>query len=95
MGQQTISLRESLARELSLVPEVEAIFSTRHGSVLYVWTVVNNFDPTVRAAIYEREKALIDAFGGFDFDFDIIARRGRDIETLAKDGSLDVAFRRA
>ena len=87
-------LNEFIALEFSLVPKVEYVFTAfRDNRVFYVWVVTDHFDEATREAIYEREKAVIDVFDMFEFDFYIIARMGRDVATLISEG-IDLAYKR-
>src|SRR5947207_3742628 len=65
----TTSLNEFIAFELSLVREVEYVYTAYRNAVFYVWIVVDQFEPEVRKRIYDREKAIIDEFSDFEFDF--------------------------
>lgn len=81
----TSRVNEFIGFELGLVPEVEYVFAALRGDVFYVWVVVNEFTPEVRQRIYERERAVIDEFSDFEFDFYIIARMNREITELISD----------
>lgn len=94
MGLQTVSLREFLAHEMSLVKEVEAVLTAREGNVLHVCTVVNESSPEIRVRIFERERSIIDEFDSLEFDFNVIARHGRDLQAVADDSALDLTFSR-
>lgn len=81
--------------ELSLVPEVEAVYvesseSTKNFRIL---TVVDKRDPEVRAKVYARERAIIDEFSTFEFDFHIISRMGRDLRQVINETG-KIAFKR-
>jgi hypothetical protein len=81
--------------ELSLVPQVEAVYVIRVGSAteLKVTSVTNERDPEVRSKVYAREQAIIDAYPNLNFDFNVIARRNRDLdEVFTQTGTL--AFKR-
>ena len=94
MATPTVSVREFIAHELALVEEVEAVLTARQDNEFHIWTVVNEFDGDIRNKIYEREKAIIDEFGNFHFDFNILSRRGRSFSEIIHDSALDVTFRR-
>ena len=76
---------EDLIRlEMWFVPEVESVFveaAPRRGG-FHVFTIVNERDPSVRAAIYRREQAIMDEYKNLEFDFRIIARRNRDLTDI-------------
>lgn len=70
--------------ELSLVREVERVFVDRdkNGKEFRVIEVVKDRDPDVRAKVYAREQAIIDAYPNLDFDFHIVARMNRDLRDV-------------
>jgi len=75
-----ITPEDFIGLELSLIPQVERVFVTReeNGKGFKILTVVNDRDPDLRARIYTREQAIIDAWPHFDFDFHITARMNRN-----------------
>lgn len=74
----TTALNEFIAFELSLVLDVEYVFTAFRNEVFYVWILVKHFEEEIRTRIYDRERAIIDAFPTLDFDFYVIARLDRD-----------------
>ena len=83
----TSDLRDFIAFEFSLVPQVEYVFTAfRENQVFYAWIVVDEFETSVRASIYARQRAIIDEFPMFEFDFYIIARMGRSLDDLVGGG---------
>lgn len=89
----TIALNEFIGFEISLVPEVETVFTAFRNQVFYVWVIVNRFAADVRTSIYDRQRAIIDEFPTFEFDFYIIAGLGRDPWDLVSE-SVTLAFQR-
>jgi hypothetical protein len=89
----TIALNEFIGFEISLVPEVETVFTAFRNQVFYVWVIVSRFEEDVRAKIYDRQRAIIDEFSTFEFDFYIIAGLGRDPWELVSE-SVTLAFQR-
>jgi len=89
----TIALDEFIAFEISLVPEVEAVFTAFRNEVFYVWVIVSRFAADVTARIYDRQRAIIDEFPTFEFDFYIIAGLGRDPWDLVSE-SVKLVFQR-
>ena len=82
----TSDLREFIAFEFSLTPEVEYVYTAfRENQVFYAWVIIDSFEGEVRDQIYDRQQAIIDEFPGFEFDFYIVARMGRDVEDLFDD----------
>lgn len=71
--------------ELSLVPEVESVFvrsDNESGKGYTVLTVVNERDPAVRAKVYAREQAIMDAALGIDFSFRVVSRMNRNLQDM-------------
>jgi len=73
---------------------VESVFVERgNGKELRVLSIVNERDPAIRATIYAREQAIIDAYPDLVFDFNIIARRNRDLKDVVTEAG-KLAFQR-
>jgi hypothetical protein len=89
----TIRLNEFVALELSLVPEVEYVFTAFRNNAFYIWVVTELFERETREHIYEREKAIIDQFTMFEFDFYIVSRLGRQVRDLISE-SVELVFDR-
>jgi hypothetical protein len=89
---QTISLKELLGREMSLIPEVDAVYVSREERTYHVWVVIDQCDRSIREKIYQREMSIITEFGSYEFDFNILSRRGRDLSSVIQDSILDAAF---
>jgi hypothetical protein len=81
-----------IGMELSLVPEVETVFvkaDNENGKSYTVFTVINARDPEVRAKVYAREVAIMDAARGIDFSFRVISRMNRNMrEVIDNAGTL-------
>ncbi len=74
-----------IGMELSLVPEVETVFvkaDNENGKSYTVFTVINARDPEVRARVYAREVAIMDAARGIDFSFRVISRMNRNMREV-------------
>lgn len=74
--------------EMKLVSEVEQVFISKEdeeGKLLRVTIVVDERDADVRAQIYRREQAVMDELKNLDFNFHILAREGRPLESLITD----------
>lgn len=95
-GQDAITkdLNEFIALELSLVPEVEYVYTAIRDGVFYVWTVIDRFAQAAREGIYGRQIAVIDEFPMYEFDFYIIAREGRPVGDLISE-SVTLTFDRS
>lgn len=89
----TTVLNEFIAFELSLVKEVDYVFTAFRNEVFYAWVVIDSFEKATRMSIYERERAVIDEFPMFEFDFYIVARMGQDAWDLISE-SVTLAYKR-
>lgn len=93
VASRTVALREFIAFEFSLVPEVECVFTAfRENQIFYAWIVINEFDSETRETIYYRQMAIIDEFSMFEFDFYIVARTGRRLDDIVGDPSMDRTY---
>jgi hypothetical protein len=91
----TSDLRDFIAFEFSLVQEVEYVFTAfRENQIFYAWIITDDFESSVRESVYERQQAIIDEFPMFEFDFYIIARKGRHVEELIGDESMHLTYAR-
>ena len=79
-----INTEDLIRLEMAFISEVESVFVEHsNGETEFrVFTVVNKRDADVRARIYRREQAIIDACKNLDFEFQIIARRDRDLKDV-------------
>lgn len=69
--------------ELSLVPEVEAVFIDRESDGEYrIISVVNERDAAVRQKVYAREEEIMEAYPSVRFDFHVLARMNRKLEDV-------------
>lgn len=95
-GVPLLNFENYVGMELSLVPEVEAVFvkcDNENGNGYTIFTVINDRDPDVRARVYAREQAIMDTAKGIDFSFRVISRMNRNLsDIIDKVGKL--AFRR-
>jgi hypothetical protein len=74
--------------EMKLVSQVEQVFISKEddeGKLLRVTIVVDERDAEVRAQIYRREQAVMDELKNLDFNFHILAREGRPLQSLITD----------
>ncbi|GEM_PF-5547782 len=72
----------TIADKLSGVPEVEYVLAKKQKGVISVWTVINGWSPAARNRVYQSEQAVIDNMPGYDFDFHLIERTGREIGAI-------------
>lgn len=78
------------------MPEVEKVFvewDRESGQAYHVITVINLRDPEVRAKVYAREQAIMDAFHNVDFSFRVISRMNRNLSE-AVDNVGNLAYER-
>jgi hypothetical protein len=78
---------QHIASVLSWVESVDCVYVRDSGDMLRVFTVVEDEDEATLDAIYDRERTLIREIPGRRFDFNVIARRGRDIANILGDAS--------
>jgi hypothetical protein len=74
------------------VPEVKALYSQLEGRILRVWTVVAERDDAIYRKIYAREKEIIKAFDGMEFEFNVIPAMGRSLEDVVPDPSCTLVY---
>jgi hypothetical protein len=79
-----ISVEAFVWRELSLVQDIERVCVEReeNGTEYRVISIVNQRDRAVRAKIYEREQAIMDAYPSLNFDFHVASRMNRNINEI-------------
>ena len=78
----TLSKAHAYWELLSGIIEVEAVMARCEGNRHRLWTVVDRVDDATRDAIYWQEWALMERYPDVDFDFHILERRGRPLDTL-------------
>jgi hypothetical protein len=71
-----------IANRILAVPGTEYVYVKPGDGVVQVWTVVDSPEESVFDAIYDREKALIDELRPLNFDFHVIAREGKSINSI-------------
>lgn len=79
------SFETFIGMELSLVPQVEAVFvqcDRENGREYTVASIINERDPSIRSQIYARERAIMDEAPTIDFSFRVISRMNRDLSQL-------------
>lgn len=95
IAQPTSGVRECIAFEFSLVPEVAFVYTAfRSNEVFYVWIVIDKFERVVRERIYVKQRVIIDEFPMFQFDFYIIGLMGRNVADLIGDQSMHLTYER-
>jgi hypothetical protein len=89
-----LDFRYRVAFALAEVPEVEAVFTSEYGKVFFVWTIVRERTQAIYERLYEREQQLIGENEPVQFDFTIMASRGRDPRTIITDPMAQIAYLR-
>lgn len=89
-----LDFRHRIAFDLADVPEVQAVFTSEYGKVFFVWTVVAERDLDLYTKIHEKERQIINANDSIQFDFTVMASRGKNPRTLVTDETAQLAFLR-
>lgn len=82
------SAEEFIKYELSLVPEVIAIFTVGDAKYMHIFVAVADLKKEVRYRVYDREREIIDALAPLEFDFSILPWRDGQAHSLIPDGKL-------
>lgn len=88
-------LQDFVAKIIAEVSEVEYIYCRREGQVNYIWAIINELDPQVRRAVYKKETAIIDLFPDMDFDFNIIARMNKPIQSIISQDGIELIYKKS
>lgn len=74
----------TIAGCLQAIPEVEGVyvFHIGGGEALRVMTVVNEEEDGVYERIYRKELEVSKSFPSIQFDFNVVARRGRAMDLI-------------
>lgn len=91
ISSRTHSLNQYIGSLLAQVSMVERVYSKYRSNVFYTWVVVEDRDQTSLEKIYEREKAIIERFPEFEFDFYVLYRKGQSVDTMIS-GDIDLVF---
>jgi hypothetical protein len=76
----TTTIGETIVNAFAQIPEVEGIYLRQSGSMLHIFTVVDEENDSAFEKIYREERNLVRSSPDFQFDFNVIARRGRDVQ---------------
>ncbi len=71
-------LQSTLARRLSRVPDVDAVFFAVDDEVIHVYTVVPEFDARVYEELMRQERLIQKDWPGINFDFHTRAHQERE-----------------
>lgn len=72
----------ALWNRLVSIPAVETVMARRAGNRCAIWTVADRLDDQIRETIYWQEWELMGQYPDLDFDFRLLERQGRPLETL-------------
>jgi hypothetical protein len=87
-------LQNFIANKLKEVKEIEYIFCQREERAYLVWIVINELNPEVRRKIYKKEKDIIRLFRGEVFDFYVIARMNKPIQTIVNQTGTELIYQK-
>ncbi len=85
---------QALWERLAAIPVIEAVMAQRAGNQYAIWTVANRVDEETREFMYWQEWALMEQYPDLDFDFHLLERQERPLETLVTVTDMDVFMRR-
>lgn len=77
-----LSVEHGIGRSFSDIQAVERVHVIRDGITCTVFTVIDDDDEEAIDRIYNQERFVIHQFPGLHFDFNVIARRGRPLDTI-------------
>lgn len=75
-------LENYIAEKFFSVPAVIAVAFHCVEGVLYVWTILDSWEPEPAARVYDLELETMDQFVGVAFDFYVVGAEGKPIESL-------------
>ena len=76
-------LETALGKDFGVIPQVRHVLTEWVDGPLLVWIALDNPEPSVRKAVYQKELELMDGFPEIDFDFNLIGADGRNAEEFA------------
>lgn len=85
---------QTMWERLTATPAVEAVMARRAGNQYAIWTVVDRVDEQTREFIYWQEWALMEQYPDLNFDFHLLERHSRPLETLITITDIDLFMRR-
>ena len=88
-------LQDFVAKIIAEVSGVEYIYCRREGQINYVWAVINELDPEVRRKIYKQETVIIDLLPDEVFDFHVIARMNKPVESMISQEGIELIYRKS
>ncbi len=82
------SIEIALAKDLSTVSDVAHVVLERVEGSLLVWIIARDPDASARWQIYQKEMDIIEGFPDIEFDFNLIASQGRELQQLMSAGGV-------
>ena len=87
----THSLARFFVWRLPEDPRIERVYWAFEGSVLKIWTIINQPDFEFEKSIYETQFRFMDAFPDVECDFSVIYRLGKPLEDFELEGATPVS----
>lgn len=88
-------LQKSISEKISEIEAVERVYCKREEHTYFVWIVINRLDPSIRRAIYQKQREIIRLFRDEIFDFYVVARLDRPLNSLIGEESVELIFERS
>ena len=85
-------LQNFISQRIAEVVEVEYIYCCREEQAYFVWIIINQFDPSVRRKIYEKQKEIIRRFRDEMFDFYVVARLDQPPDSIVKHRNVELIY---
>jgi hypothetical protein len=73
---------QEITAALTNISDVEELYIQRSGETVQVFTIIDSDKEETYDLIYDAERSLIREFHSNRFDFNVIARRGRDVSEI-------------
>ena len=87
----THSLAKFFVSKLPKDPRIERVYWALEGTVLRIWTIIDNPDYEFEKSIYQAQLGFMDAFGDLECDFSVIYRLGKPVEYFKMEGAMLVS----
>lgn len=87
----THSLAKFFVSKLPKDPRIERVYWAPEGTVLRIWTIINNPDYEFEKSIYDAQLEFMDAFRDLECDFSVIYRLGKPVERFKMEGAMLVS----
>jgi hypothetical protein len=90
----THSLAEFFVSKLPEDPRIERVYWALEGTVVRIWTIIDQPDYEFEKSIYDAQLRFMDTFRELDCDFSVIYRLGKPLERFNMEGAMLVSGRR-